>query len=225
MRMTHGLRARHEGILVGIGTILADDPSLGVRLVEGRNPRPVVLDAGLRSPPGAKILAEGRRNPIIVGARDDGLEKGGTAKERLERAGARILFVDRDEAGGLDLNQTLTALFAEGIGSLMVEGGAAVLASFFAARLVDEVVITIAPVILGGLAPFAMARSSAIGEVLSGSGREAAATRLDAGPAWLPCSLVDMKVELLGADIVVSGRPLWPQLPGLAGGHGPRIDH
>lgn len=224
MRMTHALRARHEGILVGIGTILADNPSLGVRLVEGRSPRPVVLDAGLRTPPGAKILAEGRRTPIIVGAQDDGPEKGGAAKELLEKAGARILFVDRDETGGLDLNQALGALFVEGIGSLMVEGGAAVLASFLAARLVDEIVITIAPVILGGLAPFAMARSSVIGEVLTGSGREESTSRLKAGPAWLPCSLTDMKVELLGADIVVAGRPEWPGPTGAPGGRQARVN-
>ncbi|HUX40720.1 MAG TPA: RibD family protein [Rectinemataceae bacterium] len=214
MRMTHALRARHEGILVGIGTILADNPSLGVRLVEGRSPRPVVLDAGLRTPPGAKIFAEGRRNPIIVGARDGSPEKAGAAKDLLEGAGARILFVERDGTGGLDLNQTLAALFAEGIGSLMVEGGAAVLASFFEARLVDEIVITIAPVILGGLAPFAMPRFPPIGAAEAGSGREAPTARRNAAPAWLPCSLIDMKVELLGADIVVSGHPEWQGPPG-----------
>ena len=66
MRMTHGLRALHDGILVGIETVLADDPQLSVRLVEGPHPQPVVLDTRLRTPLEARLLKGGNGRPWLV---------------------------------------------------------------------------------------------------------------------------------------------------------------
>ena len=73
MALTHSLRAQHQGILVGVSTVLADDPSLTVRLVQGDNPRPIVLDSQLRCPLDRKILQSGRA-PIIFCASSGGDE-------------------------------------------------------------------------------------------------------------------------------------------------------
>lgn len=185
LRMTHTLRARHEAILVGVGTVLADDPSLTVRLVPGPSPRPVILDSRLRTPPGARLLDGAQRGVLILSL--PGADPGRRAA--LADRGARILEVPPDAAGRLDLHAALARLHAEGIRSLMVEGGALVLRSFLAARLADELCVTIAPRILDGLNPFATEAGS---------------------PAHaFACGLEESRVERLGADVVISGRPRW----------------
>src|SRR6266700_3695428 len=65
LRFTHALRAGHDGILVGVGTVLADDPELRVRLVDGRDPQPVIVDSQLSTPVAAKLLAQKGRRPWI----------------------------------------------------------------------------------------------------------------------------------------------------------------
>ena len=104
MRMTHRLRAWHDGILVGVGTVCADDPSLTVRLCAGASPRPVVVDADLRTPLSCRLLcAPGCRRPILVAAR--GAARGDAQakrrrREALEKAGATILELDAKAAAG-----------------------------------------------------------------------------------------------------------------------------
>ena len=146
LTMTHALRAAHSAILVGIETVLADDPALTVRLVAGDNPQPVIVDSQLRTPPDARLL-QGCGAPWIAttpeGARS-------SSRQRLEEAGARILTMPADEEGRVDLAALLACLGAEGLGSLMVEGGARILTSFLEGGLADYAVITIAPVFLGG---------------------------------------------------------------------------
>ena len=146
LTMTHTLRAAHSAILVGIETVLADDPALTVRLVPGDNPQPVIVDSQLRTPPDARLL-HGCDAPWIAttpeGARS-------SRRQRLEEAGARILTLPADQEDRVDLAALLACLGAEGIGSLMVEGGARILTSFLEGGLADYAVITIAPVFLGG---------------------------------------------------------------------------
>ncbi len=146
LTMTHALRAAHSAILVGIETVLADDPALTVRLVPGDNPQPVIVDSQLRTPPDARLL-HGCTDAWIAttpqGARS-------SRRQRLEEAGARILTLPADEEGRVDLAALLACLGAEGIGALMVEGGARILTSFLEGGLADYAVITIAPVFLGG---------------------------------------------------------------------------
>lgn len=149
LEMTHRLRATHDAILVGIGTILADDPSLTVRLVEGKNPQPVVLDTMLRFPLGAKMLK--KNNVPWIAHR---LPEQGFHPERavaLETLGVRLLPIPENTTGGLSLPVLLECLAEMGISSLMVEGGARVITSFLEAGLVDYTVLTIAPLFLGGL--------------------------------------------------------------------------
>jgi 3,4-dihydroxy 2-butanone 4-phosphate synthase/GTP cyclohydrolase II len=155
LRLTHELRAAHDAILVGIGTVLADNPRLTVRLVPGKNPQPVVLDTSLRFPLNAELLG-GEMHPWIAAAQLEAVQ--GTDlwayQERcsqLEARGARLLFLPVDGSGRVSLTALLECLVGLGMRSLMVEGGASVITSFLAERLVDQVVLTLAPVFLGGI--------------------------------------------------------------------------
>ncbi|MCA9958138.1 MAG: GTP cyclohydrolase II [Anaerolineales bacterium] len=147
MAFTHKLRATHDAILVGIGTVLADDPLLTVRLVEGKHPQPIILDSQLRLPLQAGILQHPTHTPWIV-ASETAVQERQTA---LEAAGARVLRVPTNANGQIDLTNLLARLRLEGVNTLMVEGGARVITNFLAQQLVDRVVVTIAPVLVGGL--------------------------------------------------------------------------
>ncbi len=144
--LTHKLRAANDAILVGINTVVADNPCLSVRLVEGPNPVPIVLDSRLRLPLNSKLLTN-RRSPLIATTPAAGREQ----EERLKAFGARVLRIVPDERGWIDLGSLLGELAELGIRNVMVEGGARVISSFLSQRLVDWIVITIAPTLLGGL--------------------------------------------------------------------------
>ncbi len=146
LTMTHSLRAAHSAILVGIGTVLADDPALTVRLAPGESPQPVILDSHLRTPPDARLLLGER--PAWIATTPVGAHS--SRRRRLERAGARILTLPADDAGRVELAALLGCLGAENVRSLMVEGGPRTLTSFLKRGLADYAVITIAPVFLGG---------------------------------------------------------------------------
>ncbi len=185
--MTHQLRAAHDAILVGIGTVLADRPRLNVRLAEGTDPRPVVLDSRLRFPMRDCPLCERRRCTwIATTERADRRQQ-----ERLEAAGSRVFRVEADARGWVDLHALLPLLAEQGIRSLMVEGGARVITSFLTQRLVDQAVITLAPTLIGGL--------RAVESLHDGDGRRAS------GPGSFP-QLIDPVYKRLGADLVAWGR-------------------
>lgn len=146
LEMTHRIRAAHDAILVGIGTVIADDPRLSVRLHAGNNPQPIILDTQLRFPTDAQLLADSTIPWVLAGDR--------AARDRqvaLESAGARVMRVTNEPRGGVHLPSALASLHAQGIRSIMVEGGARVITSFLRDRLVDLLILTIAPVIVGGL--------------------------------------------------------------------------
>jgi riboflavin-specific deaminase-like protein len=145
LEMTHRLRAAHDAILVGIGTVLSDDPQLTVRAAPGRSPRPVVLDSQLRTPPTARLLDE--RAALIFCAASPAAE----AEAALTARGAQV--ERQPSAVRIDLASMLTRLRELGIRTLMVEGGGEVIASFANAALADRVVLTTAPVELDGYKP------------------------------------------------------------------------
>jgi len=145
--VTHKLRGAHDAVLVGIGTVLADNPRLTVRLVVGKNPRPIVLDSRLRFPLDSNLLRNPPVAPLIITTPFSSRDK----QEVLEAAGAQVLRMPPNARGWVDLNALSRALAASEVNSVMVEGGARVITSFLCQRLVDCLVLTITPTILGGL--------------------------------------------------------------------------
>ncbi len=146
MRLTHQIRAGHDAILVGIGTVLADDPSLTVRLVDGRHPQPIIVDSHLRTPLTAKLLQH--PHPPLIAATDAADFRRAAA---LEKAGATVLRLPAAPDGRVQLPALLHQLYDRGIRSVMVEGGAQIITSFLAAHLVDRLALTVAPLFVGGL--------------------------------------------------------------------------
>lgn len=146
LEMTHRVRAAHDAILVGIGTVLADNPLLNVRLHAGDDPRPIILDTQLRFPPDAQLL-ERPPQPWILTGQAAPREK----QEALEDAGARVIRVGTRPSQEVDLPTALEVLKERDICSVMVEGGGQVITSFFHFHLVDLLILTIAPMVVGGL--------------------------------------------------------------------------
>ena len=183
MTLTHQLRTSHDAILVGIGTVLADDPRLTVRLVAGPDPQPIILDSQLRLPLTAKLLTQHPRKPIVATT-----ETADSAKEQaLLDAGATVVRLPATAKGQVSLPALLECLQKHNIRRLMVEGGATVITSFLAGQLVDRLVVTVAPLLVGGL--------NAVGN-LNGHG--------------LP-QLKNPQTQWLGKDIILSGDVRWPE--------------
>jgi len=137
------LRAQSSAILTGVGTVLADDPRLDVRLPDTvRQPLRVVLDPRLETPPSAKIL-QPPGDVLLLGA-----DAGGTDPRRLEAAGARVETLPGD-AASLDLRSVLFRLAELEVNELHAECGATLAGALLAASLVDELVVYVAPVLLG----------------------------------------------------------------------------
>jgi len=140
-RFAHRLRATHDAVLVGIGTVLADDPQLTVRMVRGRNPLRVVLDSHLRIPLEAKVL-QGEPPTLIATA-------SGAPRDKilaLRQRGTEVVEVGRER---VELPQLLRELASRGVLSLLVEGGQAVITSFLREGLADEMVVIVAPSLIG----------------------------------------------------------------------------
>jgi GTP cyclohydrolase II len=187
--LTHKLRAANDAILVGVNTIIADDPYLTVRLVEGRNPLPIILDSRLRLPLSSKLL-KNDVPPLIATTTLAGNEQ----QQRVEALGAKIIRTLPDERGWVDLTSLLGTLAGLGINNVMVEGGARVITSFLSRRLVDWIVITTAPLFLGGLHALENPLISSIREFNNSNG--------------LP-EFKNFECEQLGKDIVFWSELSW----------------
>jgi diaminohydroxyphosphoribosylaminopyrimidine deaminase / 5-amino-6-(5-phosphoribosylamino)uracil reductase len=138
----HRIRANVDAVLVGVGTVVADDPILNVRRVPGRNPARVVIDPKGRIPTHARCLdgTDGCRRLVI---RAEGI--GAPALPD----GVEIVIVATGADGKLDPNATVAALYARGLRTMLVEGGAWTVSEFINARAVDRLHVLVAPVILG----------------------------------------------------------------------------
>jgi diaminohydroxyphosphoribosylaminopyrimidine deaminase/5-amino-6-(5-phosphoribosylamino)uracil reductase len=144
-KLVHKMRAEHDAVLVGIGTVLRDDPQLTVRYVRGENPKRIVLDSKLRIPLQSKLLADDFVSKTIVVTTEQASKR---KAKQLESTGAAVWFL-KSRDGQVDIAALLRKMGREGIASVLVEGGSQIYSSFLKANLVDQVAIFIAPKILG----------------------------------------------------------------------------
>ncbi|WP_313074749.1 bifunctional diaminohydroxyphosphoribosylaminopyrimidine deaminase/5-amino-6-(5-phosphoribosylamino)uracil reductase RibD [Melaminivora sp.] len=142
----HAWRARACAILTGTGTVLHDDPRLDVREVATpRQPHLVVLDSRLRTPPAARLLEVPQREVLICTTGQAGADR----RQALETRGATVMALGADRRGQVDLAATLAALAQRGVNELHVEAGAGLNGALLRAGLVDELLLYLAPTLLG----------------------------------------------------------------------------
>jgi 2,5-diamino-6-(ribosylamino)-4(3H)-pyrimidinone 5'-phosphate reductase len=149
------LRAAADAVMVGVGTVLADDPHLTLddedrrvhRLRVGRpgNPARVVADSRGRTPLDARILDDAAETYLLV--TDTAPE---TSRDALAATGAQVLVCEADDDGHVDLADGLSRLESAGVDRFMVEGGGEIVASLFGARLVDELTVYVGSMVVGG---------------------------------------------------------------------------
>jgi diaminohydroxyphosphoribosylaminopyrimidine deaminase/5-amino-6-(5-phosphoribosylamino)uracil reductase len=186
---SHALRAEADAVAVGVETVIADDPLLTVRHAAGPNPRRIVLDSRLRTPPGSRLIATADQAPVLL------VHAGATtaAVGRLaDRPGVETLLVSATPEGRIDLTDLLTKLAEQGVMTLLVEGGGRVLGALAEAGLADRFVLFVAPKVVGGGLPWIPVASRArIDEALTASA---------------------LTSELIGDDVLIEGRfspPPW----------------
>ena len=181
----HLVREESDALMVGLNTVLRDDPRLTVRSPRGKDAplTRVVLDAGLRFPLRARLLSTLARGPLVIFAGRDASPAKAAA---LEKKGARVVRVP-GRGGRLDLGAVLDRLGRDEVARVLVEGGGLLASSFLEERLADKVLLTISPKLIGG--------------------REAPAFIAGRGPARLAdaLSIRDVKVFSLGPDVIVEG--------------------
>jgi diaminohydroxyphosphoribosylaminopyrimidine deaminase/5-amino-6-(5-phosphoribosylamino)uracil reductase len=188
-RLAHGLRDVSDAVLVGAGTVRADDPRLTCRLPGGHDPlRVVVTGRGLALPPRAHVLADGRPTWVVTPTGASPARVAG-----LARRGVEVIQLP-GRRGRVPFGTLVRALGRRGLNTLLVEGGARVAAEALRARVVDRLVLFVAPRLLGGDAV------AAIGPL--GLGRVREAFRVH-----------ELAVARIGADLVVEGRLGAPRRP------------
>lgn len=149
-RKAHLLRNRYTGIIVGIGTVLADDPMLNCRVEPSaglRSPVRIILDSSASIPVDSKIVRTAREYRTIVVHTE---KASGQFLKRLKALGVETLLCEADGSGRPDVARLCDALGSRGIDSILVEGGAETAWSFVSAGLVDEYYVFVAPKIIGG---------------------------------------------------------------------------
>jgi riboflavin-specific deaminase-like protein len=141
--VAHALRASCDCVLVGIGTVMQDDPQLTVRLVAGASPRRAVLDSTARLPLRAQALGTDAATTVLTTERASA-----SRRAALRDAGARVEVVASGD-DGVDVTAALERLGHSGVRSVLVEGGARVITSMLTAGVVDRMIVAVSPLIIG----------------------------------------------------------------------------
>jgi 3,4-dihydroxy 2-butanone 4-phosphate synthase/GTP cyclohydrolase II len=182
-RVSHALRAACDAVMIGAGTVLADDPLMTVRMVPGVSPIRVVLDSTLRVPPDAQVFGPDAATIVLTSERSDP-----DRRAALRRRGVKVEVVG-DAPAGIDLAAGLARLRSLGIRCLLVEGGSRVITSALRERLADRVVVAVAPILLG-------TGTDAVGDLGAGLVRDG-------------LRLQHQTVHQLGPDLVVAADLDW----------------
>jgi diaminohydroxyphosphoribosylaminopyrimidine deaminase/5-amino-6-(5-phosphoribosylamino)uracil reductase len=191
-RFAHQLRSEVDAVMVGIGTVLADDPLLTVRLVRGSDPLRIVVDSRLRTPLQARMLLDGGAEQTLIATTELADRK---RIEELRGLGAEVLVLPAAFGpgaaagnGNVNLVELISELGRRGVASVLVEGGAGLITSLLAVRRVDRVIAAIAPKIIGrGI--------DSVGDL--------GVTKLDQA-----INLTRVRTRQLGNDLIVEGRIL-----------------
>lgn len=144
-RFVHSLRAEYDAVLIGKNTAVIDNPLLTPRLIAGRMPARIILDTHLKCKPSLKIFDTAELGRIYIATSSQDAAR----KKHFKKKGIGIIQVNTDETGSLHLPELLTELGKYLIISLLVEGGAEVFTSFLRERLVDRIILLIAPYLFG----------------------------------------------------------------------------
>ncbi|MBN1354274.1 MAG: RibD family protein [Candidatus Omnitrophica bacterium] len=146
LEFSHKLRRDSDGILVGIGTVLRDNPSLTTRFIKGRNPVRIVVDSKLRLPATANVVKSIKEAMTIVFT-TNGAPKGKI--EKLRKKGVEVIVRPIARDGYIDIGDIIRILYKKGIKKILVEGGKSIITSFLKADLADRIIVIVAPKILG----------------------------------------------------------------------------
>jgi len=186
-RQVHRLRSQVDAVMVGIGTVLQDDPELTARLVDrhARQPLRVILDSRLRIPLRARVLSQARQAGVLIATTRHAPPSRIAA---LKQRGAEVLILPA-EHGNVSLKACLTTLGRQGITSLLLEGGSEVNATALRSGLLNRLQLYVAPALLGG--------------------QDAKGLIGGASPASISASwpLNDLQVQRVGKDLLIVARP------------------
>ena len=155
-RDAHKLRRRAQAILVGINTVIADDPLLTARPNKGKKSARIVMDSFLRIPPDCQLISTIDESPVMIFASQRSVQAKSDIAQELSNKGVELLaYPDTDRS---NLHFLLAALSDRGITQLLVEGGPTILTSFLKENLADEIIVYIAPKILGSQSSIGITR-------------------------------------------------------------------
>lgn len=193
-KRVHADRKRCAGIMVGIQTVLTDDPMLNCRLEDGVDPVRIVCDSRLRIPLESRLVQTVKEIPTWIAAVKPETEQQAEKAEKLKELGCRIFYTDADTEGHVDLNQLMDMLGEEKIDSILLEGGAVLHEAALRNGIVQKVQAYLAPKIFGG---------SKAPSPVGGIGVDSP------DQAWL---LSEPEITKLGADILLESEVRYPCL-------------
>ncbi len=206
MVLTHHLRAAHDAMLIGIGTLLSDDPILTVRFCEGETPLAIILDGALRTPPSCRLLGTLADRQLVVATLSSTVASAeGAARAReLSDRGVHVIASQADALGRVDIAELLSLLRTRfGVCSIMVEGGPTTIGTFIRRGLVDHYVLTVAPTFAHGLSPAAASVHAGGGGLCDGDSDAGSTEPLRPRPL-----MSNVQSFVVGEDVIVSGEAL-----------------